>query len=134
MLCFLGGPTVPIKSRLPSSGSRTPPRVTRTENKNDDKLFEFLNSNVPTSKERKPTKPKLVTETSSDEVVKANDTSLLVQQDAPDGRINDGEHVKKLSSICCPTWWVRPCYERQLVHWTIDKAFLFKSLKTLLCT
>lgn len=85
----LGGPTVPIKSRLPSSGSRTPPRVTRTENKNDDKLFEFLNSNVPTSKERKPIKPKLVTETSSDEVVKANDTSLLVQQDAPDGRIND---------------------------------------------
>lgn len=127
LLCFLGGPTVPIKSRLPSSGSRTPPRVTRTENKNDDKLFEFLNSNVPTSKERKPIKPKLVTETSSDEVVKANDTSLLVQQDAPDGRINDGEHVKKLSSICYPTWWVRLCYERQLVHWTTDKAFLFKS-------
>lgn len=86
----LGGPTVPIKSRLPPSGSRTPPRVTRTENKNDDKLFEFLNSNVPTSKERKPIKPKVVTESSSDAVIKPSDTLELVQHDAADGRISDG--------------------------------------------
>lgn len=92
----LGGPTIPIKARLPSSGSKTPPRVTRTENKSDEKLFEFLNSNIPTSKERKPIKPKVmtVTETSSDAVVKDNDTSLLLQQDAADGRINDATVAK----------------------------------------
>ena len=69
--------------------------MTRTENKNDDKLFEFLNSNVPTAKERKPIKPKVVTESSSDAVVKPTDTLELVQHDAADGRISDGEDV------CC---------------------------------
>lgn len=93
LLCFCttGGPTVPIKSRLPPSGSRTPPRVTRTENKNDDKLFEFLNSNVPASKERKPVKPKVLVESSSETAVKPSDSVELTQGDAADGKITEGE-------------------------------------------
>ena len=91
--CFLttGGPTVPIKPRFAPSGSRTPPRVTKTENKNDDKLFEFLNSNLPASKERKPVKPKIVTDSSSEAAIKLSDSVENVQGDVTDGRINEGE-------------------------------------------
>ncbi|XP_078349611.1 golgin subfamily A member 5-like isoform X2 [Oculina patagonica] len=85
----LGGPTVPIKTRFPPSGSRTPPRVARTENKNDDKLFEFLNSNVPASKERKPVKPKVLVESSSETAVKPSDPVELVLGDAADGKITE---------------------------------------------
>ena len=93
MLCFLttGGPTVPIKSRFPLSGSRTPPRVTKTENKNDDKLFEFLNSNLPASKERKPLKPKILADSSSEAEIKPSDSVEKVQGDVADGRINEGK-------------------------------------------
>lgn len=93
LLCFLtiGGPTVPIKPRFPPSGSRTPPRVTKTENKNDDKLFEFLNSNLPASKERKPVKPKILTDSSSEAAIKPSDSVEKVQGDVADGRINEGE-------------------------------------------
>ncbi|KAJ7365414.1 Golgin sub A member 5 [Desmophyllum pertusum] len=89
----LGGPTVPIKSR-PPSGTRTPPRVTRTENKNDDKLFEFLNSNIPASKERKPVKPKVSTDSSSELVTKPSDSVDLVQGDVADGRVGEGPVAK----------------------------------------
>ena len=90
--CFLlsGGPTVAIKSRSPPSGTRTPPRVTRTENKSDDKLFEFLNSNIPAAKERKPVKPKASVESSSEVVVKPSDTVELTQDDSTDGQLNEG--------------------------------------------
>ena len=93
LFCFLsiGGPTVPIKPRFPQSGSRTPPRVTKTENKNDDKLFEFLNSNLPASKERKPVKPKIVADSSSEVAIKRSDSVDKLQGDVADGRINEGK-------------------------------------------
>ena len=87
----VGGPTVPIKPRFPTSGSRTPPRVTKTENKNDDKLFEFLNSNLPASKERKSAKPKILTENSSETTIKTSDSVEKLQGDVADGIINEGE-------------------------------------------
>lgn len=85
----LGGPTVPIKPRFPTSGSRTPPRVTKAENKNDDKLFEFLNSNLPASKEKKPAKPKILTDNSSETTIKTSDSVEKLQGDVADGRINE---------------------------------------------
>lgn len=87
----VGGPTAPIKPRFPPSGSRTPPRVTKTENKNDDKLFEFLNSNLPASKERKPVKPKIVTDSPSEVAIKPSDSVEKVQSDVADGRIKEGK-------------------------------------------
>lgn len=90
----LGGPSVPVKSRLPSSGTRTPPRVNRTENKSDDKLFEFLNSNVPSSKEKKPIKPKASNESLSDVAAKPSETVELVPGDAIDGQLVEGTIVK----------------------------------------
>ena len=93
LFCFLtiGGPTVPIKPRFPTSGSRTPPRVTKTENKNDDKLFEFLNSNLPASKEKKPAKPKMLTDNSSETTIKTSDSVEKLQGDVADGRISEGK-------------------------------------------
>ena len=93
LFCFhtIGGPTVPVKPRFSTSGSRTPPRVTKTENKNDDKLFEFLNSNLPASKERKPAKPKILTDNSSETTIKPSDSVEKLQGDVADGRINEGK-------------------------------------------
>lgn len=65
--------------------------MTKTENKNDDKLFEFLNSNLPASKERKPVKPKILTDSSSEAAIKPSDSVEKVQGDVADGRINEGE-------------------------------------------
>ena len=65
--------------------------MTKTENKNDDKLFEFLNSNPPASKERKPVKPKIVTDSSSEVAIKPSDSVEKLQGDVADGRINEGE-------------------------------------------
>lgn len=90
-LLATGGPSVPVKSRLPSSGTRTPPRVNRTENKSDDKLFEFLNSNVPSSKEKKPIKPKAFNESVSDVAAKPSETVELVPGDAIDGQLVEGK-------------------------------------------
>ena len=87
-----GGPTVPIKSRLPS-GTRTPPRVARTENKSDDKLFEFLNSNIPATKERKMMKPKVSVESPSEVVSKPISNVEQTQVDTIDGKLNEGELV-----------------------------------------
>lgn len=84
----LGGPTVPIKSRLPPSGTRTPPRVSRTENQNDDKLFEFLNS-IPSSKERKAVKPKLLAESSPEVIPKTNESVDLVEDNPKDVVLNE---------------------------------------------
>ena len=84
-----GGPTVPIKSKLPPSGTRTPPRVSQKENKSDDKLFEFLNS-IPSSKERKPAKPKIFTEGSSEVIPKQNETVDLMPNDATDAAFTEG--------------------------------------------
>ena len=84
-----GGPTVPIKSKLPPSGTRTPPRVSQKENKSDDKLFEFLNS-IPSSKERKPAKPKIFTESSSEVIPKQNETVDLMPNDATDAAFTEG--------------------------------------------
>lgn len=78
MFCFLGGFIVFIKFRLFFFGFRIFLRVIRIENKNDDKLFEFFNSNVFIFKERKFIKLKLVIEILFDEVVKVNDILLLV--------------------------------------------------------
>ena len=64
--------------------------MTRTENKSDDKLFEFLNSNIPAAKERKPVKPKASVESSSEVVVKPSDTVELTQDDSMDGQLNEG--------------------------------------------
>lgn len=86
----LGGPTVPIKSRLPPSGTRTPPRVARTENKSDDKLFEFLNSNIPATKERKVIKPKVSVESSSDVVSNPVSNMEQTRVDSIDGKLNEG--------------------------------------------
>ena len=91
-----GGPTVPIKSRLPPSGTRTPPRVARTENKSDDKLFEFLNSNIPAMKERKVIKPKVSEESSSEMVSKPISNMEQTQVDSIDGKLNEGELVHLL--------------------------------------
>ena len=108
MFSFLatGGPTAPIKPRLPSSGTRTPPRVTRTENKSDDKLFEFLNSNVPSSKERKPMKPKVSVESSSEVASKPADTVDMEKDDATDGQLVEGELeflmiIAAFLTFCC---------------------------------
>lgn len=90
----LGGPTVPIKSRLPPSGTRTPPRVARTENKSDDKLFEFLNSNIPATKERKVIKPKVSEESSSEMVSKPISNMEQTQVDSIDGKLNEGTVAK----------------------------------------
>ena len=65
--------------------------MTRTENKTDDKLFEFLNSNVPSSKERKPIKPKVFVESSSEVAAKPTDTVDLEKDDATDGELVEGE-------------------------------------------
>jgi len=65
--------------------------VTKTENKNDDKLFEFLNSNLPASKERKPVKPKIVADSSSEAAIKPSDSVEKLQGDVADGKINEGE-------------------------------------------
>lgn len=91
-----GGPTVPIKSRLPPSGTRTPPRVARTENKSDDKLFEFLNSNIPATKERKVIKPKVSVESPSEVVSKPISNVEQTQVDTIDGKLNKGELVHLL--------------------------------------
>ena len=64
--------------------------MTKTENKNDDKLFEFLNSNLPASKERKPVKPKIVADSSSEVSIKPSDSVEKLQGDVADGRINEG--------------------------------------------
>ena len=93
-----GGPTVPIKSRLPPSGTRTPPRVARTENKSDDKLFEFLNSNIPATKERKVIKPKVSGESSSEAVSKPISNLEQTQVESVDGKLNEGEPVHLLLS------------------------------------
>lgn len=89
----IGGPTVPIKSKLPPSGTRTPPRVSQKENKSDDKLFEFLNS-IPSSKERKPAKPKIFTEGSSEVIPKQNETVDLMPNDATDAAFTEETSVK----------------------------------------
>ncbi|XP_015748228.1 PREDICTED: golgin subfamily A member 5-like [Acropora digitifera] len=89
----IGGPTVPIKSKLPPSGTRTPPRVSQKENKSDDKLFEFLNS-IPSSKERKPAKPKIFIESSSEVIPKHNETVDLMPNDATDAALKDETSVK----------------------------------------
>ena len=91
-----GGPTVPIKSRLPPSGTRTPPRVARTENKRDDKLFEFLNSNIPATKERKVIKPKVSGESFSEVVSKPISNMEQTLVDSMDGKLNEGELVHLL--------------------------------------
>ena len=83
------GPTVPIKSKLPPLGTRTPPRVSQKENKTDDKLFEFLNS-IPSSKERKPAKPKIFIESSSEVIPKQNETVDLMPNDATDVALKEG--------------------------------------------
>ena len=70
--------------------------MSRTENKNDDKLFEFLNSNIPSSKERKPVKPKVLVDSSSEVVAKPTETVEVVQTDAADGQLNEGELGCKL--------------------------------------
>lgn len=93
-----GGPTVPIKSRLPPSGTKTPPRVARTENKSDDKLFEFLNSNIPATKERKVIKPKVSGESSSEAVSKPISNLEQTQVESVDGKLNEGERVHLLLS------------------------------------
>ena len=93
-----GGPTVPIKSRLPPSGTKTPPRVARTENKSDDKLFEFLNSNIPATKERKVIKPKVSGEISSEAVSKPISNLEQTQVESVDGKLNEGEPVHLLLS------------------------------------
>ena len=95
-----GGPTVPIKSRLPPSGTRTPPRVARTENKSDDKLFEFLNSNIPATKERKVIKPKVSVESSSEVVSKPISNMEETQVESIDGKLNEGELIHLL--LWCP--------------------------------
>ena len=92
----LGGPTVPIKSRLPPSGTRAPLRVARTENKSDDKLFEFLNSNIPATKERKVIKPKVSVESPSEVVSKPISNVEQTQVDTIDGKLNEGELVHLL--------------------------------------
>ena len=77
--------------------------MTRTENKNDDKLFEFLNSNIPASKERKPVKPKVTVESSSETAVKPSDPVELMQDDVPDGRNTEGENgctVHETQPLC----------------------------------
>ena len=89
LFLITGGPTVPIKSKLPPSGTRTPPRVSQKENKSDDKLFEFLNS-IPSSKERKPAKPKIFIESSSEVIPKHNETVDLMPNDATDAALKDG--------------------------------------------
>lgn len=50
------GPTAPIKTRPPSA-SRQHSRNNKKDEKDDDQLFEFLNSNVPTAKPRKQSTP-----------------------------------------------------------------------------
>ena len=67
--------------------------MARTENKSDDKLFEFLNSNIPATKERKVIKPKVSVESSSDVV--SNPVSNMEQTlvDSMDGKLNEGERV-----------------------------------------
>lgn len=99
-----GGPTVPIKSRLPPSGTRTPPRVARTENKSDDKLFEFLNSNIPATKERKVIKPKVSVESSSDVVSNPVSNMEQTRVDSIDGKLNEGElvHLLLCDALKCP--------------------------------
>lgn len=91
LLFFLitGGPTAAMKSKLPPSGTRTPPRVSQKENKSDDKLFEFLNS-VPSSKERKPAKPKIFTESSSEVIPKPNETADLMPNNPTDAPFTEG--------------------------------------------
>ena len=109
-----GGPTAPIKPRLPSSSTRTPPRVTRTENKTDDKLFEFLNSNVPSSKERKPIKPKVFVESSSEVAAKPIDTVDLENDDATDGQLAEGElKCLKILLLFLHIFWTYPLIKPQ---------------------
>ena len=75
--------------------------MTRTEQKNDEKLFEFLNSNVPAAKERKPVKPKVLVESSSETAVKPSDSvSELMQGDVADGNITEGEDA------CCLLFFI----------------------------
>lgn len=104
----IGGPTVPIKSKLTPSGTRTPPRVSQKENKTDDKLFEFLNS-IPSSKERKPAKPKIFIESSSEVIPKRNETVDLMPNDATDAALKEEPSVKGIvdpdiimSEVCSP--------------------------------
>ena len=66
--------------------------MARTENKNDDKLFEFLNSNTPSAKEKKPVKPKVFVDSSSEVVAKPSETvEQLAQADATDGQLDAGK-------------------------------------------
>ena len=57
--------------------------------RSDDKLFEFLNS-IPSSKERKPVKPKIFIESSSEVIPKQNETVDLMPNDATDAALKEG--------------------------------------------
>ena len=71
----IGGPSQPIRPRAPLTVPRTQPRPPRKEQKNDDQLFEFLNSAVPPTKDRKPNKAKPTDEISDARVRQQGSTT-----------------------------------------------------------
>ena len=81
-----GGPSAPIKPRAPLSVPRIQPKVSRREQKDDDQLFEFLNSSAQPSKDKRPTKTRVGQDTEG----VAAQTSDAPKQNKPMDRADGG--------------------------------------------